>query len=247
VDLSPELRIETLEQEGGRIVDLATPANLDNPVPSCPDWTMRDLVSHLARIYGWAGTIVEGQLQERPDRDALPARPEEMSVVDWLSDRLDFLLGALRRTPRTVPIWNFTGTPAPAGWWIRRQANETIIHRVDAELAAHAAVTDVEPPVAADVVDELFELFGFEATDLEGFDHAADLWIHLHATDGEGAEWTIDTGARRFSRAHMKGDVALRGPSFSLARWLTGRASIGTLEAFGDTAAADAWRASIEF
>lgn len=239
--------METLEHEAGRIVDLATPANLDNPVPSCPDWTMRDLVTHVGRVYNWAGTIVEGQLGERPDPDSLPSRPDGTSAVDWLGDRLDFLLEALRRTPRTAAIWNFTGRPATVEWWARRQANETIVHRVDAELAAHAGVTPVDPALAADVTDELFEVRGFEATELEGLDHAGDLWIHLHATDVEGAEWTIDTGARRFSRAHMKGDVALRGTAFALARWVTGRGSLDSLEAFGDTAAADAWRASIAF
>jgi uncharacterized protein (TIGR03083 family) len=248
VELPTEQRLAVIEQAAGRVIDLATPANLERQVPSCPDWTMLDLVRHLARVYNWAGTIVEGQLQEPPDREGLPRKPEDVTAVDWLSDRLDFVLAALRSTPSNALIWNFTSSsPATKAWWVRRQMNETIVHRIDAELAAGVPIEDVAPQVGADVTDELLMTLGFEAADAAGFDHSGDIWLHLHATDASDAEWTIDIGSKRFARAHMKGDVALRGPALALSRWITGRSGIEELETFGDAQAAEAWRATISF
>src|SRR5215469_3181220 len=45
--------------------------------------------------------------------------------------------------------------PAPAGFWIRRMAHETLVHRADAQLAAGAAPEPlIEAEVAADAIDE---------------------------------------------------------------------------------------------
>jgi uncharacterized protein (TIGR03083 family) len=75
--------------------------------------------------------------------------------------------------------------------------------------------------------------------------NATALVIHLHATDLEGAEWTIDTVARTIARTHAKGDVALRGTAWALARWCWGRPVAGELEVFGDLEAAEAWRRTV--
>jgi hypothetical protein len=69
--------------------------------------------------------------------------------------------------------------------------------------------------------------------------------VHLHATDVAGAEWTLDTAARTIARRHAKGDVAIRGTAWALARWCWGRPVDGEIEAFGDLAAAEAWRSTV--
>ncbi len=265
MDLTNDQRIAAIERECDRIIDLATPSNLDRPVPSCPDWTYLDLVKHLARVYSWAGSIVEGQLGEPPSREELARRPDNVSHVDWLADRLDFVTRALRTTPETASVWNFgQDSPGNPAWWARRQMNETIIHRVDAESAADherstagagATSTPVDPQVAADIVDEVLELLRFEEVEPDDMHQADGIWVHLHATDASGAEWTVDTASKTFTRAHMKGDVALRGPAWALARWTWGRLpeqgstdKSGTpseLEVFGDVAAAETWRRTL--
>jgi len=42
---------------------------------------------------------------------------------------------------------------APAGFWVRRMAHETIVHRADARHAAGDA-TDIPADLAADAIDE---------------------------------------------------------------------------------------------
>jgi hypothetical protein len=114
-------------------------------------------------------------------------------------------------------------------------AHETLIHRVDMELAQGSEPAETDPDVAADTVTEFFELFypRFEAqllgTPLGGS-------IHLHATDVADAEWTLDPrpGESTFTRQHAKADVGLRGSAFDLARWIWGRLPTDRLETFGD-------------
>ena len=49
------------------------------------------------------------------------------------------LADALAAAPADLECWTFLRAPSPLAMWARRQAHETAIHRVDAELAAGAA------------------------------------------------------------------------------------------------------------
>ena len=40
-------------------------ADLSTPVPTCPEWTLRDLVTHMGQIHRWVDGIVRERLQER--------------------------------------------------------------------------------------------------------------------------------------------------------------------------------------
>jgi len=242
-----ELAVGVLRQESDRILAAARSGRevLAAPVPTCPDWNLAELVKHLGRVYGWAHTIVSGQLTAPPAREALPSRPENTSLVDWMEERRDLLLTALLAVPTDEPVWNFVvGAPAPPSFWWRRQMHETLIHRVDAELAIGAPVSSADPAVAADGLSEMLEFGGFTA--VEALGAPAGLTVHLHATDAERAEWTLDTEANSVTFTHAKGDVALRGTAWALDRWCWGRPADGELEVFGDLGAAEAWRATIE-
>jgi uncharacterized protein (TIGR03083 family) len=276
-----------LQREAERVLQLANVdgADLSAPVPSCPDWDFTGLLKHVGNVYNWAGTIVAGPLDAPPGPE-LPRRPDGMSPQDWLADRLDRILTVLRDVPDDADMWNLSAAShgPPAFWW-RRQVHETIIHRVDAELACSVPVSALEPELAADNVSELFEIMRFSepepttepeaasgggvagspasngatatdpdpdpatATPTDRANTAAEtdtaLRIHLHATDLEGAEWTIDTVARTIAQTHSMGDVALRGTAWALARWCWGRPVGGELEVFGNLENAEAWRRTV--
>jgi predicted lipid carrier protein YhbT len=129
-----------------------------------------------------------------------------------------------------------------AGFWLRRQAQETAVHRWDAQCAA-GTPTPLDPAVALDGIEELFDvqfpqllaLPDRAGTDLGGS-------IHLHCTDIEG-EWTfrIDDGRLSMTTGHAKGDAALRGPASALllALWRRVPRDADGLEAFGDAAVLD--------
>lgn len=246
--------IAITRREAERMLDVVSscPGGLDTPAPTCADWSVQELVGNLAGIYNRVGTVLDRLLVDRPAPEDLPSKPEDVGPVDWLADRLRRLLEAEALVPEDVLVWNFgPQAPGPPSFWFRRMVHETVIHRVDAELAAGLEVSGLEPEVAADTISELFMLIRF--SDVTGdADHVpadgeSHLSIHLHATDLDDAEWTCDTGRRTVARRHAKGDVALRGPAWSLARWFWGRSPVDQagIDVFGDLARADAWRAAV--
>lgn len=262
-----QVAVNLLRQETERVAALATDDAQTAPVPTCPDWDMSELVKHLGNVYNWAGTIVAERLAGPPDREQLSARPEGVSVRDWMTDRARRSIEALESVPDDALIWNFVAlTPASPAFWWRRQLHETLVHRVDAELTCGKPVSPVEPLIAADLVSEFFALRRFTIGSQAVEDPAATgteshpLTIHLHATDvsqpamddedtdgNPWSEWTIDIANNRVTNSHAKGDAGLRGPAWSLAQWVWCRGDTAALETFGDADRAEAWRREIAF
>ena len=157
------------------------------------------------------------------------------------------MLVALETADNDTLVWNWTEDgPGPTSFWYRRMTHETLIHRVDVELAQGIEPARGDPEIATDTIAEFFEIFypRFEArllaTGLGGS-------MHLHATDVSGAEWTLDPRAdgSSITREHTKADVALRGSAFELARWIWGRLPTERLEIFGDRQIADRFQETV--
>jgi uncharacterized protein (TIGR03083 family) len=133
--------------------------DLDVPVPSCPSWRLRDLLAHIGYVHRWAATYVaEGVVEEMAslDEDAiLGSAPTGDSLRGWVEDGHGTLVEVLSKAPADMQCWTFLEAPSPLAMWARRQAHETTVHRVDAELAAQRPVTGVDPVFAVDGIDEL--------------------------------------------------------------------------------------------
>lgn len=209
-------------------------------VPTCPEWTVRDLTEHLGGVHRWcAGTVARPgeRLVRRGTADApMPEADDEVST--WLLAGAASVTRAIREAGEDTLVGGF-GTMVPVSFWARRQCHETLVHRADAELAAGLPVlADVDPVIAADAVDEHLEMVARSARrrpDL-GADGAT---LHLHATDEglDGAthgaaesdhglgEWvvTLDPEGPRVEHAHRRSDAAVRGPARALLTVLTGR------------------------
>jgi uncharacterized protein (TIGR03083 family) len=154
--------IEALEVDGERMAGAVAAAGPDAPVPSCPEWAVRDLVFHQGGIQRWATAFVAGAKEKRTDVDfeaTTGPNPSDAELVEWLRQGHLDLVAALTSASPDVQCWSFLAAPSPLAFWARRQAHETSIHRVDAELAARHSPTSVSPPFAADGLDEL--LTGF--------------------------------------------------------------------------------------
>ena len=146
---STEIRAST-----ATLASIIDGADLTRSVPTCPDWTLRQLATHVGRAHRWAGEIVatrsaefipfravpDGRLPDDPDRHA-----------GWLRDGADRLIDAVREAG-TDPVWAFTGL-RPASFWARRMAHETAVHRADAEIAVGRAPV-IDPGIAVDGIDE---------------------------------------------------------------------------------------------
>src|SRR5258706_15059945 len=104
------------------------------PVPSCPGGTVDDLVRHVAEVYLHKTECIRQGTFPRPWSPDLSAEPA-LALLDRAYQELTAQFAA-------QPPWERAATwyepEQTVGFWIRRMAQETVIHRVDAELAAGA-------------------------------------------------------------------------------------------------------------
>lgn len=208
------------------------------PVPSCPEWTVADLAKHLGGVHRWATHLVSTTATERDRAPRDPDRPADDAAAevwaDWLATGGRALLATLRAADPDATMWTW-GDGRTVGWWTRRQLHETLVHRIDAELAASASWT-VEPELAVDAIDEHLGniaasvYFSRGVANLKG-----EGSLHLHTTDAEG-EWMITLRDDGFdiTHEHGKGTVAARGSAGDLLAAVTNRGGTEPLEVFGD-------------
>ena len=186
----------------------ARAAGVDASVPSCPEWTITDLLGHLGRIHRWVASLLVEKARERGEHWSESEPPPPAELLDWFAAGVPMLADALAGAGPEAEIWTWTPDQS-AGFWARRQAVETAIHRYDAQLAAGAAAP-VERVLAVDGIDEFFDLVPFWpwAERVRGNGET----LHLHCTDGDG-EWLarLNPDGLVVTREHAKGDVAARG------------------------------------
>ncbi|MGK5631042.1 maleylpyruvate isomerase family mycothiol-dependent enzyme [Streptomyces sp. URMC 123] len=200
-----------------------TGADLTATVPTCPEWTLGELVRHVGGAHRWVTTIVTTRAAGPVPWDAVPGTPgpaddEPDALLAWLAEGAETCARTLREAGPDLGVWAWMDT-ATTGAWARRVTHETVVHRADAVLAVGGGFT-VAPEVAADTIDEWLEILASpnlavmepKLTELRGTGQT----IHLHATDAPGelrAEWLIELGESGFTwrRAHDKATVALRG------------------------------------
>jgi uncharacterized protein (TIGR03083 family) len=222
-------------------------ADLTRPVPTCPEWTMRQLVTHIGRAHRWATAIVATHAAEPiPFREVPDGKlpPDQREQVDWLNSGAAGLVATVQAAGDDR-VWTHNG-PGPARYWARRMAHETAVHRADGQIAMGQR-PQIDPVTAADGIDEFL---GFLAAPGDGGDRPAPAGlrgklVHVHVT-GEGAtgEWMIRPGATGITveTGHGKGDVAVRGPAGDLLLLLMRRVppSDPAIEVLGDAALLDA-------
>ncbi|UQA96697.1 maleylpyruvate isomerase family mycothiol-dependent enzyme [Streptomyces halobius] len=180
--------VETLRLDGALLANAAEEAGPDARIPACPEWQMRDLVTHIGRVHRWATEIViEGVEQPRRFPDAPELTDEEL--VPWFRDGHHRLVVALHTAPQDLTAWAFLPAPSPLAFWARRQAHEASVHRVDAQQAAGASLTPLPSAFAADGIDEL--LTGFHARNKSRVRTDQPRTLRLRATDTPGADWTV--------------------------------------------------------
>jgi uncharacterized protein (TIGR03083 family) len=256
--LSADRYFAEIEASTAGLAEILAEHDQGLPIPTCPEWTLRQLVTHVGRAHRWAAEITRTRsdtfipFREVPD-GKLP--DDRAGQCAWLRAGAARIVDAVREAGSDV-VWTFTG-PAPAGFWIRRMAHETLVHRADAQFAAGAEPEPViEAEVAADAIDEWLMLLTGRLSNADERARAlpAGAVLHVHATDdglGGRGEWMIrnDTGGLAVEPGHGKGDAALTGPAASLLLVLMRRrpAADPAVTVYGDSAMVDGWLAGTAF
>lgn len=232
--IDPGRLLDLFDAERTRLAEVAV-GRLDRPVPTCGNWDVAQLVAHTARVFAFVEATRAAGSVDAPVQ--VPGPEADHGVIDALRTAGDGVAAGLRAAEASDPVWSWTDDRT-VGFWRRRLAYETTIHRVDAELAVGLDPAPVDPDLAADGVDEWMTTYALP--DGRGPEPAIDRGasVHLHCTDTDG-EWMLrwDDGEVSMTREHGKGDVAARGPAWGLLLACYGRIDPATdeaIEVFGD-------------
>jgi uncharacterized protein (TIGR03083 family) len=229
----------------GELIRNADPAT---EVPTCPDWTFKQLFRHVGRGTRWSAQIIAYRQQEPLDpRDVRDGKPPEDpdAAIDWLNAGAQAVIDAVDRVGSDARVWTFLGTK-PAGWWIRRRVHEVIVHRADAALALGIPF-ELDPELAADGVTETIERVILTSSRQDP-PLVPGVSLHLHAAEAElgpTGEWMLvnDEDGLGWSHTHGKGDAAVRGPVTGLLLALNRRLSTAAagLDVVGDESVWHRW------
>jgi len=252
--LSTGAYLEAIARASGEIAAAVRDGGRDAPVPSCPGWTVADLVVHLGNVQRWATAMVSTLAPDRIDRSAMNEEPSADALLPWFETASAGLVDALAAADPSTPIWTFTPDHT-VRFWFRRQAQEAAVHRWDVDRAlGRRAPIDAE--LATDGVAEWLNLTAVRAAaELAGRGET----VHLHCTDvgsmGTERSGSASTGTNvgewlvsltpdgpTVDPIHAKGDVAARGTASDLDLFLWGRVDADALEVFGDAGLLERFR-----
>lgn len=244
--------IDVLRAQGTLLGDAAARTELTAPVPTCPGWTVRDLLLHVGGVHRWAATVVREHCADPIDLeqpyDIVATLPADDALLDWYRDGHAGLVATLAEAPADLDCWAFLPAPTPLAFWARRQAHETTIHRVDAEAASGRARLGLPPEAAADGIDELLTCFvSGRSRRLRG---KPERTLLVHATDVD-TRWLLRIGA---DLPHVDrvgpdttADASVAGPAATLFPALWNRVPWDDLDTTGGTPAqlADRWGSDV--
>lgn len=246
--------IAALEENGTLLATAAETAGLAADVPACPGWQVRDLVRHQAYVHSWARRHVaerRSRMIEGTDEDELLAGgPPDDRLLAAYREGHAALVQTLRDADPQVRCATFMDTaPTPLGFWARRQAHETAIHRFDAQSARPGGAPPpgqaFDPGFAADGLDEL--ITGFAA----GRKYRArgrGQTLAVRPGDAPG-RWHLKMGesGTEATRGERDADCLLEGPAAGLYAFLWNRATAAAagVEVAGDPAVLDVWSTGV--
>lgn len=223
-----------IRSESARFRAVLTHCDPKARVPGAPDWSAADLVWHLAEVQWFWATVVR-------DRPAAPAEdaegPDRPASYDGLLAAFDeysaALVAALESADPAEPAWTWSDEQT-VGFTFRRQAQEALMHRLDAEQTA-GEVTPLDPALAADGVDEALDIM-FGGTPPWGrfaglphhvrvdiTDRGESVWVQLGRFTGTDPDDGVNHDLDDISVVPDPGtdaDSVVSGPAASLDAWL---------------------------
>jgi hypothetical protein len=202
-----------------------------------------DLTRHVGQVYLHKVECVrDGGLREM---DWPPAGLKDEEPVALLDRAYAELVTELTTRDPAAPGGTWYPPDPTVGFWFRRMAQESVIHRIDAELGTGAAIAPVPDDLAADGVDELLKVFVGYCVDAWGEDFTDALAgspertykIQTTATaDRPSVTWFVRTSPGHFAVEGGPGetladepvpDVTVSGTPADLLRWSWNRETPG--------------------
>ncbi|MFJ2752154.1 maleylpyruvate isomerase family mycothiol-dependent enzyme [Streptomyces sp. NPDC087297] len=236
---------------------VAAAPSLDAQVPTCPEWTLFDLVKHLGGGDRFWAAIVGAGPADAPPAEAAAARAalevprEREALLAWLAASTQLLLSALREAGPEGGCWTWwpaSQSPQTSGAVARHRAQETAVHTYDVRLTG-GAPQPLPVELALDGVEEfLFTVCGTPSA-----------WPHkptafdFHASEGRSWRLTVDGDGARSTRIPAPtaatgedldaAGASVHGTASELVLYLYDRIRADSLHVDGDAGLLDLLRA----
>lgn len=229
--------LAAFHREGTAFRAAISPEQLGVGVPSCPGWTVQDLVAHVGVSYLWHCEHLVRGVTSRPEHPRVQA-PAGEAVLPWWDESFVKLGSVLESLDADAPAWNWSLKPRTAAFWHRCLSHETAMHRWDAQLAA-GRPEPIDVDLAADGVDEVLDSYlptkwAERGVDLNGV-------VRVEATDRD-VHWLVrvrptgvsllDTGGWFDTEPDVHAEV--RGTASDLNLLLWGRIPLSVLNSRGE-------------
>lgn len=230
--MDPRAHLDALRLESERF-GRAARGPLDAPVPSCPEWTLGDLVWHLAGVQFFWEQVVRTRATDRAGIEEALDRPDD-ELPPWFDEVSAGLVKALEDVEAGTRVWSWAGGEQDVAWVARRQAHEAAVHRWDAQRAI-GEPTPIASDLAADGIDEFFEwMIGPEdVATLEG-----SVAVRLSSPDA-GRVWTWARPLDRITGRATPVDVSFTGSASDLLLLLWRRLTPEDVKIAGDPRASE--------
>ncbi|MFF4321169.1 maleylpyruvate isomerase family mycothiol-dependent enzyme [Streptomyces sp. NPDC001568] len=242
--------------EAASFIATVTGADLSTAVPTCPGWTLGDLTQHVGGVHRWFSELLRRRVQQPPTSRAvdlhLPERPQ--GLPDWLAESAAQSAEVFAATDLDAPMWAW-GVDQHARFWVRRMLFETLVHRVDAQLAL-GLTPQVDRASAVDGIDEFLTNLPFAASfaPLTAQLRTPNRAIRFSCPD---EDWLFDLRPDGFAltadtadgTAARTADATVRGTATDLLLLLYGRLDprSGAVQLLGDQDLLDHWFAHSAF
>ncbi|AEV85161.1 hypothetical protein ACWT_4139 [Actinoplanes sp. SE50] len=148
--LTPDRYLSALESETTRLITAIRGRAAGEPIPTCPDWTLRDLVTHVGTGHRTATGVIRSPSPTPPAYAVIPAPDDPDDWPGWLSSGAADLIAAVRDVGFDTTVWAWVPKYPIAGFWARRMLHDLIIHRFDV-----APGGDLDQDLAVDGVSDI--------------------------------------------------------------------------------------------
>ena len=190
-------------------------------VPSCPEWTLGDLVFHLGSVQSfWAANLLARD-RSSPLSPGNTEDPSDDALIQWFRSCTASLLSALREVGDDSPCWTWWGDPFTSGAVARHQVQEVAVHRWDVGLALDER-TPLDGEVAHDGVGEFLEV---HAQEIPAGDEST---VTFRSTDSDGS-WKVGAGG--------SASATVSGTASDLVLFLNGRIPLASITVEGSLSA----------
>lgn len=234
--------LSALRQEGDAWAAALAQAELDDIVPACPGWTVRDVVLHTGGIHRKIALVVRDGLREPPagPREAIVGgRPPDGGLSSWFAAGHASLVDALADAPADLDCHTLWPASSAREMWARRMLHETAVHRADV-LAARGEVPRYPVALAADGIDELLTRYRNRPGRRPVPPHRV---VFAVRPDDVDTVWSVVLDPERYEvhREIRPADVVLAGLASDLYLRVWNRQGAGPLAVSGDPAVLAWW------